>query len=473
LLKRSKRADGIQDNIIRTSHMHENRLTAWFRRGAALLGAAGLLALTACGGGSGAPNNPYTPTPPIAGPLVVVPGEATAFAGTPLILSISGGTPPYQAFSSNPSALPVPQNVNGNTLALMANNVDATQSANVTIRDAAGQTAISEISVRPAVLLPASVAIVPNSAPCPGGDVCSGQTSVATLRVTGPTGAGLAGRQVRFDVIQGAFSLQTTNPASPLAQTQTVVSDANGEARVVIAVAPNTPTQIGLLRATELATGSQTTSQFVIAQVTNGEGVLSVAPSGNTIINGPAQGVCSAGVRVSYYIFGGTPPYRIATQFPDAVTIIGNPVTVNGGGFDVLTNGSCFTGLTFAITDATGRTLTTGLPTIDNVAGTQTPPPTPPPVANLQLFASGTGTAQSRVACANRTFAMTVVGAAPFSATSSLPGVILNSPVSTSPGQLNVQFPNSLALPPATDVVIRVGDANTPQQLAAVTIFCQ
>src|SRR5690606_35757082 len=136
---------------------------------------AGLLALTACGGGSGAPNNPYTPIPPTPGPLIVVPGEATAFAGTPLILSISGGTPPYQAFSSNPAALPVPQNVTGNTLALMANNVDATQAANVTIRDAGGQTAISEVSVRPAVLLPASITIVPNSAPCPGGDVCSGQ----------------------------------------------------------------------------------------------------------------------------------------------------------------------------------------------------------------------------------------------------------------------------------------------------------
>ena len=367
--------------------MHENRLTAWFRRGAALLGAAGLLALTACGGGSGAPNNPYTPLPPIPGPLVVVPGEATAFAGTPLILSISGGTPPYQAFSSNPSALPVPQNVYGYTLALMANNVDATQAANVTIRDAGGQTAVSEVSVRPAVLLPAAITIVPNSAPCPGGDVCSGQTSVAALRVTGPSGAGLAGRQVRFDVIQGAFSLQTTNPGSPLAQTQTVVSDANGEARVVIAVAPNTPTQIGLLRATELATGSQTTFQFVIAQVTNGEGVLSIAPSGNTTITGPQQNVCSNGVRVSYYVFGGTPPYRVVTNFPDAVTIIGNPVTVNGGGFDILTNGTCFTGLTFAITDATGRTLTTGLPTVDNNPGTQAPPP-PTPVPGLAIAPS-------------------------------------------------------------------------------------
>lgn len=279
-------------------------VSAWMQRGALLLASAALLALTACGGGSGAPNNPYVPPTPAPSVLQVVPDEGIAFAGTPLILSITGGTPPYSAFSSNPTALPVPQAVSGNTLALLANAVAENQNANVTIRDALGQTATAEIIVRPAVLLPASITIVPNSAPCAGGDVCSGQSSVVSLRVTGPTGAGLPGRSVRFDVVQGSFALQTTSPASPLAQTQTVVSDANGEARVVIAVPPNTPTQIGLIRATELATGSQTTFQFVIAQVTGGEGVLSVAPSGNTTITGPAQNVCSSGVRVSYYVFG-------------------------------------------------------------------------------------------------------------------------------------------------------------------------
>ncbi len=105
--------------------MSRTRLTAWLRLGALLLAPAGVLSLSACGGGSGAPNNPFEPGPTTPTPLVVVPAEAIAFAGTPLILSITGGTPPYQAFSSNPSALPVPQNVNGNTLALLANNVDA------------------------------------------------------------------------------------------------------------------------------------------------------------------------------------------------------------------------------------------------------------------------------------------------------------------------------------------------------------
>lgn len=452
--------------------MSRTRLTAWLRLGALLLASAGVFALSACGGGSGAPNNPYTPVPPTPTQLVVVPAEATAFAGTALILSISGGTPPYQAFSSNPSALPVPQNVNGNTLALLANNVESAQNANVTIRDAAGQTALSEITVRPALLLPASITIVPNSAPCPGGDVCSGQTGVATLRVTGPTGAGLPGRSVRFDVVQGQFSLQTTNPASPLAQSQTIVSDANGEARVVISVPPNTPTQIGLIRATELSTGSQTTFQFVIAQVTAGEGVLSVAPSGNTTITGPALNVCSSGVRVSYYIFGGTPPYRVVVNFPDAATIVGTPVTVNGGGFDIITNGTCFTNLTFAITDATGRTLTTGMPTITNSPGAQAPtPPAPTPALVITPATQAvTGNCDT-----SRTYQFAVTGGqSPYSVVIAQPQgwTVTGTPIQSSGSTFTVSGPGPTAPPGFRSQTITVVDSSNPQKTVTASITC-
>ena len=444
--------------------MSRTRLTAWLRLGALLLGSAGVLALSACGGGSGAPNNPFEPVPAAPGPLVVVPTEATAFAGTPLIISITGGTPPYQAFSANPAALPVPQNVNGNTLALLANNVETSQNANVTIRDATNQTASVEITVRPALLLPASITIVPNAVPCPGGDVCSGQTSVATLRVTGPTGSGLPGRSVRFDVVQGQFSLQTTNPGSPLAPTQTVISDANGEVRVVISVPANTPTQIGLLRATELSTGSQTTFQFVIAQVTAGEGVLSVAPAGNTTITGPALNVCSSGVRVSFYVFGGTPPYRISLNFPDVVTLVGTPVAVNGGGFDVITNGTCFTNLTFAVTDSTGRTLTSGLPTVTNQPGTQAPtPPAPTPA----LVITPPTQAVTGNCTSNRTYQFAVTGGqSPYSVVLGLPAgwTVTGTPIQSSGSTFTVSGPGNQS--------VTVVDSSNPQKTVTAAITC-
>ena len=72
--------------------------------------------------------------------------------------------------------------------------------------------------------------------------------------------------------------------------------------------------------------------------------------------------------RLDYYIFGGTPPYRIVVNFPNAVTLVNAVVNTNGGCFDAITNGTCFTGLTFAIVDANGRTLLSP-PTVNNVEG--------------------------------------------------------------------------------------------------------
>jgi len=93
-----------------------------------------------------------------------------------------------------------------------------------------------------------------------------------------------------------------------------------------------------------------------------------------TTFTGPDTEHCSNGASATFYIFGGTPPYTVATNFPGAVTISGQPVQRSGGGFTITTNGTCFTGLTFAITDAAGRTLLTP-PTASNVFGTAEPPP--------------------------------------------------------------------------------------------------
>lgn len=451
--------------------MVPSRLAAWVRPALTLAATAGILALAACGGGSGAPNNPYVPPPVTPGPLTVVPGEATAYAGTPLVLSIGGGTPPYTAFSANPAALPVPQNVAGSTVTLLANNVDTAQAANVTVRDSGGQTATSEIIVRPSVLLPATLAITPNGAPCAGGDVCSGQTASATVRVTGPGGTPIPGRQVRFDVVQGSYALQTTNPGSPLAATQTVVSDANGEARVIVTVAANTPTQVALLRATEIATGSQVTAQFVIQQVVDGAGVLSVVPNGNTTITGPAANVCSAGVRVSHYVFGGTPPYRVALNFPDVVTLLGSPVPVSGGAFDVITNGACFENLTFAITDATGRTLLAGLPTVTNLPGTGTPAPAPTP---FSVSAPGAGGPTTPLDCGpGTTVPIVVAGRPPFSAASGQTIFLSPNPLAVSPGVINVSGLTNAPGAATNTFQVLIGDGSSPQQLQSVTIYCQ
>ena len=146
-------------------------------------------------------------------------------------------------------------------------------------------------------------------------------------------------------------------------------------ATVRLVVPVNAATQIATIRATDVTDGSSVVGQFTIAQFINGNTVLSVIPTGVTTFTGPDTAHCSSGSSATFFVFGGTPPYTIGTNFPGAISISGSPVQRSGGAFTITTNGSCFTGLTFAITDAAGRTLLTP-PTASNVFGTAAPPPT-------------------------------------------------------------------------------------------------
>ena len=88
--------------------MAPNRINArWLRFISALLAFATLAVLGGCGGGSGAPNNPFKPPPTVPGPLSILPSTATVYSNTPAILTISGGVPPYFVVSSNTVILPV------------------------------------------------------------------------------------------------------------------------------------------------------------------------------------------------------------------------------------------------------------------------------------------------------------------------------------------------------------------------------
>src|SRR5438477_1520597 len=294
----------------------------WIRPLVAIFTLAGIVVLAGCGGGSGAPNNPFAPGPPVIGPLFVLPSAATVYAHTPATLTVSGGSPPYQAFSSNSAILPVAQAVGSATIVLLPADVAADTVVIITVQDSIGQTAISTVTVSPAPLLN-TLTIVPARTICGANTVCSGDTATATVTVAGPTGAGIPNRQVRFDVISGAFAIQTNNPASPLASSVTVVSDANGNARVVLQATVNAPTQPAQIRATDLTTGNSVTALFTIVQQTEGSAILSVVPATATIM-GADTAHCSAGFRIDYFIYGGTPPYHVSSTFPDAVTLV-NP----------------------------------------------------------------------------------------------------------------------------------------------------
>jgi hypothetical protein len=438
------------------------RFTAWLRPLLNLAALAGVLSLAACGGGNGAPNNPYQGG---AGPLAISPSVANLYSGNPFVFAVTGGSGPYAITSSDQAVLPVVGILDGNTLVVTPGNVGADTPVTLTVRDAQNQSTTAALTVKPALLLPASITITGNpNCSASGADLCSGQDGTASVLVLGPAGAPLAGRQVRFDVVQGNFALSSTAPGQPLVSSLTVTSDQNGNATVRIVVPNNAATQIATIRATDVTSGSSVVGQFTIAQFVNGSTVLSVIPTGTTTFTGPDNEHCASSGAVTFYVFGGTPPYTVAPTFQGVVQISGAPVPRSGAGFTIVPTGVCFENLTFAIVDATGQTVPSP-PTVTNVKG-ENAAPVPLNVAPGQ---SG-GSASSRVNCAGTTFTFTITGKAPFSAIASDPGVTLSNggTVATSPGVLSAS-----TFTPGSTVTITIGDASSPQNIKSTSIFCQ
>ncbi len=73
-----------------------------------------------------------------------------------------------------------------------------------------------------------------------------------------------------------------------------------------------------------MTSGSNVLGQFTIAQFVNGSAILTVLPGGTTTFTGPDTVTCNAGGQATFYIFGGTPPYTVETNFPQAVLIRGD-----------------------------------------------------------------------------------------------------------------------------------------------------
>jgi hypothetical protein len=443
--------------------MTQTRLSAaWLRFLAGIVAVVGTLALTACGGGSGAPNNPYAPTPTPPGPLTVLPGAMTAYAGTPATLTVTGGAGPYQAYSSDASVLPISLAAGSNTIVLSPMPVGTAQSVTVTVQDSAGSLASSTVTVNPAPLIN-GMTITPNSASCGASAVCSGQTAAASVTVTSVTGAGIANRPIRFDVVQGDFAIQTTNPALPLVSTLTVTSDANGVAQVIVKANVNAFTQPALLRATDTTTGNQVTGQFTIVQTISGSAVLSVVPADATITSASST-ACSAGFPVDYYIYGGTPPYRVTSTFPSGVTLVNSIVATSGGFFEAITNGTCVDPLTFSILDAVGLQTTA---TLHNVLGTGTPP-TPPSLVIAPTTYGSSGTPVASCTAASGFDFVITGGTAPYGITAP-GGTATPNPVNASGGATKITY---AAAPPTGGRQVVVVDSSSPQKSVSATIFC-
>ena len=436
--------------------MLERLPTLRLRPALTILGLAGLLALSACGGGSGAPNNPYV-APPVTPALTVLPATLTAYSGVPAIVTITGGVAPFFAFTSNATVLPVSQNVAGATIVLLPNQVAADTDVTITVQDSAAQSQLVKVVVSASTILNA-LTFAPSASDC-GANLCSGQTGTASVIATGPGGAPLVARQIRFDVVSGPFGIATSNPGTPLVQTINVATDNTGKAVANLQAQVNATTQPAQLRATDLTSGQQQIVNFTIVNNTlPGGSPLAIIPATATI-TGPTTTTCSTGFRVNYYIYGGNPPYTVSSTFPQGVTLVNTVVASSGGFFGAITNGACVDPLVFTIVDSAGKQTTA---TLQNLVGT-TPAPTPVALAvspPTQGITGGCGTL-------SRSVVVAISGGQPtYSVAVSPSGPTPQSPVPAS-GLVTIT-----GIFPAGATTILVTDQSTPPQSGTATITC-
>jgi hypothetical protein len=372
----------------------------WLRDIAVRLGSISAIALTlaACGAVTGTSQI-------VGGDLQVLPAVADLFPDVPVQFSISGGTPGYSVFSSNSVVLPLDLAVNGTTFTAVPKNVTSDTPVTITVRDKTGKTNTAAVTVRPAVLnnTVTFTALPPDGIGCGANTLCSGGN--AQVRVTALlNGTVLQNRSIRFDVYQGDYQIVT--PATGvLVNSITVMTDERGEAVVRLAAATGAPTQVATLTITDVASGLVRRFNFNIVSRT-----LSSLPSGDTTFigakgpvgGGTLSGLCPSGT-VDYYIFGGTPPYRVASPLPGLVL-----VAVAGSVFApeaiVTTNGGSVTadlfgcgGTHLIVTDAIGTSIETSqIIGVRGADGDAAVPPVPfavsPTTVSLSCGAAGTVT---------------------------------------------------------------------------------
>ncbi|MEP7156282.1 MAG: hypothetical protein ABI905_10955, partial [Betaproteobacteria bacterium] len=287
-----------------------------------------LMVLNSCGSGAVSSSS----NPALA--LTLSPATATAYPGVPLTFSIAGGGArgPYQLTSSNASLLEVPTAaVNDTQISLTPSSVSAQQSVTITVRDQAGATATSAVAIQPN-LINGDITITGTAPPefpaCAGaGFICSGQSGTASLTVS--AGGSTASRNVRFDVVQGAFKFPTDVAQTTFANTITVRSDETGKAVAIIRADTGALPQIATIRITDVLTGAFRTATFIIKQPSIGTGQFTTVPP-EWKISGAFVNECPGG-DVDFLIFGGTPPYAIrssAIQFATpspTLTAVENP----------------------------------------------------------------------------------------------------------------------------------------------------
>ena len=348
--------------------------------------------LASCGGGGA------TPVIIDTGPLQITPPNATWYAGTVNTLTISGGSPPYRLSSSEPSLMPLPEQINGHTVTIVPNNpsvVDAglppealpIRTVVITARSAEGLTATASIAIGQNFLTGYGFTFATST--CQGPSPCAGGETAVIFDAT-TNGNILPNRVFRIERVRGPF--QFVDPLNTNNQTDviTVVSDHEGKFTTVIRVATGIPTQVGIIRITDVQSGASVLQTFNISgQPATGQ--LTVIPE-EVNLTGPNGTICGFGT-FDVLVFDGAAPYTAICPNPQIQ--VSNATSNAQPGrftFNVGASTTCLAAEQCVITDAFGARTTVLITTVKGTDPPRTALTVTPATLTLSCGTSGSVT---------------------------------------------------------------------------------
>ena len=206
-----------------------------------------------------------------------------------------------------------------------------------------------------------------------GAAICVGLTALVTAELKLAQVSDVTGRNIKFDVVDGAYDFIANDGSAALTKTVTVPVARDGKASIRLRVRSDAPSSTAILRVTDLTSQNTFISTFGIARVVSGQGVLTAFPD-TAIYKGEFDDECGKGIGSTFYIYGGAPPYTLQSSLDSRIQLSTPTIPASGGGFTTSLSGACFDRGTILVSDTNSRVITINL---SNVVGTKKKPATP------------------------------------------------------------------------------------------------
>ena len=260
--------------------------------------------------------------------LAVSPSNISAQVGTFVPISVYGGSSPYTLASDWPGQFILPSApIGAGQVNIQVSSALLTSTAQIIVRDAAGQTVNTSVSLSPKTAIVSAVQLFPSNGAA-GTQTLGfggvGDPSKATLSIQLSSAYVSSPRELRISRQSGSFSVAP----------QVVTTDSSGKAVTFIQIdAAAAITEQALLSITDTQTGEVFSYSFTITGKP-----LSITPPNYSFLG--LGSACSSDI-VGVMVSGGVPPYKVETRNSEIVTVNPPVLTTSGQSFIAQATGRC------------------------------------------------------------------------------------------------------------------------------------